>query len=158
MEKAKEAFIWVISILEKHEIPFEITGGLAAKVYGSEQPLNDIDIDILEKDFPGILSDVKRYIVYGPAHFVDERWDCFLMTLNYKGQEIDISAGDTIKICDVRTGKWKPMPANFSKSVKKEVFGITVPVINKKDLVEYKSMLEGEHQKEDIKAVLESNK
>ncbi|MDO8558607.1 MAG: hypothetical protein Q7S09_05525 [bacterium] len=153
MKNTEKAFKWIIGILKKHEVPFQITGGLAAKVYGSNRPLADIDIDIPDDDFPKIMEDVNKFIVYGPAHYNDERWDCKLMTLSFEGQEIDISGADSMKICDARTGEWKSMPTDFLKSVEKEVFGISVPVIPPKALVDYKQMLIGEHQREDIASV-----
>lgn len=58
-----------------------------------------------------------------------------------------------MRICDARTGEWTEMPTNFSESVWKEIYGINVPVISPEDLIAYKSMLVGEHQKEDIAAV-----
>lgn len=152
-KNTEEALRWIAGILEKYKIPFQITGGLAAKIYGSARPLNDIDIDISDSGFDKIFDDVKEYIIYGPAHYVDERWDCKLLTLKFAGLDIDISGGESMRICDVRTGEWKNMPTDFSQSVQKEVFGVDVPVISPKDLVAYKYMLAGEHQKEDISAV-----
>lgn len=126
MNNTEEAFHWIIGVLKKHDIPFQITGGLAAKSYGSPRPLND---------------------------FEDERWDILLMTLEYKDQEIDIDGGYGIKICDARTGKWVPVPTDFSRYEEREIFGIKVPVILRQDLAQYKRMLVGEHQKVDIQAV-----
>ncbi len=150
---SEKNFNWIISVLKKHNVRFVITGGLAAKSYGSPRPLNDIDIDIHDKDLYLILEDVKPYITFGPEQYKDERWDLLLMTLNHDGQDIDLSGGDTLKICDARTGKWMNNATNFSNTEEKEIFGLKVPVISKKDLVDYKSMLVGEHQQVDIQAV-----
>ncbi|OGY94629.1 MAG: hypothetical protein A2406_02270 [Candidatus Komeilibacteria bacterium RIFOXYC1_FULL_37_11] len=152
-KNTKEALDWIVKILKKHKVPFQITGGLAAKIYGSKRLLNDIDIDIPDKYFSKIIEDLKGFIVYGPKHYIDERWDCKSLTLNFNGQEIDISGGNNIKICDARTGKWEKMPTDFSASILKEIYGITIPIVSPADLIAYKSMLTGEHQKEDIEAV-----
>jgi hypothetical protein len=152
MRNTEAAFKWIVGLLHKYQIPFQITGGFAGKIYGSTRPLNDIDIDIPDKDFSKILEDIREFIIYGPAHFIDERWDCELMTLKFDGQEIDISGATEMKICDARTGEWRQMPTDFTKSVQKEIYGLTVPVISPQDLITYKSMLIGEHQKVDIKA------
>ena len=98
-EKTKNALIWITDILNKYQIPFQISGGFAAKIHGSPRPLNDIDIDIPKDSFGKIMTDVKKYITYGPRHHKDKKWDLYLMTLNYHGQEIDIGSAD-IKIYD----------------------------------------------------------
>lgn len=156
MKNPKKALVWIVGILKKHSIPFQISGGLAARAYGSKRSLNDIDIDIPEEKFKDILADVKDYIISGPSWYKDNVWDIYLMTLNHNGQEIDISGAYKIKICDERTGKWYPIPADFSTAQNKTLFDIDVPVISKKDLIYYKSILAVDsqpHQKADIKAI-----
>ena len=153
MEKSETAFLWIINLLQKYQIPFVITGGLAAKSYGSPRLLNDIDIDIPDDKFPSIIEELKLYIIFGPERYKDERWDVMLMTLNYYGQEIDISGGDTLKICDARTGRWADCPTDFKNATLNKIFGTAVPVIQRSDLINYKNMLVGEHQKIDIRAI-----
>ncbi len=153
MKSPSNTFHWIVGILQKHKVPFVVTGGLAAKSYGSPRKLNDIDIDIHDADFEKIAEDIKPYLTFGPAHFVDERWDLLLATLNHEGQDIDLSGGDTLKICDNRTGEWHIMPTDFDNTEEREIFGLKVPVIVRGDLVDYKSMLQGEHQQVDIEAV-----
>lgn len=153
MKNPEKSFHWIIGILKKHNVSFVVTGGLAAKSYGSPRPLNDIDIDIHDKDFKTILDDIKPYLIFGPAHYQDERWDLLLATLNHMGQDIDIGGCDSVKIRDARTGEWKNDPSDFSNTEEREIFGLNVPVISRKDLIDYKSMLMGDHQKVDIQAV-----
>ena len=142
--------------MKDHQIEFAITGGLAAKSYGSPRPLNDIDIDIHDHDFDKILDAVKPFVTFGPAHYQDERWDLRLMTLCHEGQEIDISGADNLKICDARTGQWQKSQTDFSQAKPREVFEILAPVVAKNELITYKSMLLGDHQKIDIQTVKNS--
>ena len=153
MKNPEKTFNWIIDLLRKKKIHFVITGGLAAKSYGSPRNLNDIDIDVHDKDLNLIYEEVKPYITFGPKEYKDQRWDLLLITLNHESQEIDISGGDTLKICDARTGEWKLSPTDFSNVEQREIFGIKVPVISREDLISYKSMLQGEHQSVDIQAV-----
>ena len=113
-KNTKAAFSWIIDILKKFNIPFQITGGLAAIAHGADRPLADIDIDIPEEYFPLVKSEVKDFIQYGPAQFKDETWDLMLMTLNYKGQLIDLS-GTHIKIYNKNTKEWQDFFTDFSK-------------------------------------------
>ncbi|KKR62846.1 hypothetical protein A2643_00740 [Candidatus Nomurabacteria bacterium RIFCSPHIGHO2_01_FULL_39_220] len=151
-EKTKNALIWIVDILNKHQIPFQISGGFAAKMHGSPRPLNDIDIDIPQDQFSKITSEVKKYITYAPGYFKDKKWNLYIMTLNYHGQEIDIGSAD-VKIYDNASQTWLPFATNFEKSVWKEVAGIKVPVMPKEELIFYKKFLDGEHQKVDIEAL-----
>ena len=152
-EKEKSALRWIVGILNRHNVPFQISGGLAAKLYGSPRPLNDIDIDIPREKFEEIISDVKEYITLEPKDYKDEKWDLYLMTLNYAGQEIDIGSAD-IRIYDEKSNRWIPFSSRFDKSVWKEIEDLKIPIISKDDLIAVKKHLSGEHQKIDIAALL----
>jgi len=71
--KSKKAFKWIITVLRKNKIPFRITGGFAAKIYGSQRELADIDIEIPDSYFDKILPEVKKYIIFGPAKYKDRQ-------------------------------------------------------------------------------------
>ena len=45
MKDTAGALFWIVKILKKHKIPFHISGGFAAKLYGVKRDLADIDID-----------------------------------------------------------------------------------------------------------------
>jgi hypothetical protein len=151
-QKTLNALRWIIGILNKHKIDYQITGGFAAKLYGSPRKLNDIDIDIPEKHFKTILPEISEYITFGPGRFKDEKWDGQFITLNYQGQEIDLGAIDTIRISNKKETKWIPY-ANFSlETLDVKVNNIDVKVILPKKLIEYKRELNGEHQIVDIEA------
>ncbi|MFA5773424.1 MAG: MazG-related protein [Candidatus Paceibacterota bacterium] len=152
-EKTKNALLWITEILNKHNIPFQISGGLSAKLYGSPRPLNDIDIDIPEEGFKKIINDVKEYIIFGPKQYIDKKWDLKLMTLNYFGQKIDIGGTEYLKIFDSKNNKWLPFSTNFKKVVWLSFIGIKLPIIPAEELIKYKTYLDGDHQQIDINAV-----
>lgn len=114
---------------------------MAAQVYGATRELADIDIDVLESEFEKILPGIKEYIIFGPAQYRDKNWDLWLITLRYKGQEIDIGGARKAKIFDKRKKKWVAAKADFSRSEIKKVLGTKVPVISKNDLINYKRKL-----------------
>lgn len=147
-----EAFRWIVSILRNHHIPFQVTGGLAAHSYGSDRPINDIDIDIPEERMKEIVPDILEHIEFGPARYQDRAWDLMLITLNYHGQIIDIG-GSHVRICDERTGEWHSFGDDFSDANERELFGMHVPVMHPAHLIAYKKLLTGDHQLEDIAAV-----
>lgn len=155
-EAQKESLEWIISIFEKHDIPFQISGGLAAKIYGSTRPLNDIDIDIPQERIADILEDVQEYVTYGPIQHKDEKWDVYLVALERNGQEFDISAAESAKVHDDATDTWIAIPTNPAQGNWVEYEGMRLPVMPKEELIAYKRYLNGEHQTVDIAAVRES--
>ena len=153
--KLADALKWIVSILRKHNVPFLISGGFAANIYGAKRPVNDIDIDVPEEKMELLLPDIKPYITFGPAEYKDEKWDLKLITLNYNGQEIDIGGAFDTKIFDEQNKVWVHCPAKFETAQIHTVYGVEVPIVRPQDLIEYKKLLSGEHQKTDIAAVQE---
>ena len=100
-----------------------------------------------------IVVDVEKYITFGPGRFKDEKWDLAIIVLNYKGQILDISGAYTTKIYDEKKKKWKRYSSKFETAQIKNVYGMKVPVMDPGDLIAYKKLLNGEHQKADINAV-----
>jgi len=149
--KTKEALKWIVQILHKHEIQFQIAGGLAVKIYGSKRELNDIDIDAPDNRINTIVPEVKKYITFGPKRYVGEGFDIFTLTLKYKGEIIDITGCDTGKLFDSSKKKWINDKVDLSKSVKRKVFGLAVPIIPKKDLIGYKKKMMRKVDKLDLK-------
>jgi len=154
MKNTKNALIWITTLLNNKSIPFQISGGLAAKIYGSPRPLNDIDIDIPEENFITIYEDVKPYIIYGPNQYKDKKWDCYLMTLNYFGQEIDICGAYNTKITTKDNKAWLKLPTNLKNVNYQQYLGITLPVMPKQKLIDYKRQLDGGHQLIDINSII----
>ena len=158
MDKLTNGLKWISDILKKHRIPFQITGGLAARAYGATRPINDIDIDIPEDRFEEIIEEVRPFLVHGPVRHVDTVWDVYVLTLDYHGQEIDIGGAHTTRIKDEKTGAWHDAKADLTTSETKNIFGVEVLVVSKKDLVEYKTWLAlpGDHQEQDVKEIQQS--
>ena len=152
--KIKNTLVWIIDILNRKKIPFQISGGLAAKIYGSPRELNDIDIDIPEENFIDIYKDVKAYIVYGPDQYKDEKWDCYLMTLNYLGQEIDICGTNNTRITSKDNKTWLSLCSDLKNVNYQKYLDIIIPVIPRQKLIDYKKHLNGEHQLIDINAII----
>ncbi len=152
MRHTKEAFDWIVDLLRKHKIKFQVSGGFAARLYGSKRKLADIDIDVSEKFFKHILPEIKEYIKFGPAHYRDKKWNLKLVTLNYKRQLIDLGASKQ-KIYDKMHHHWDLLKTHFSKSKELYAYDLRVPVISKEELIKYKSELARKVDKEDIKQI-----
>lgn len=141
LEHIKITLLWITDILKKHQIPFQISGGVAARAYGATRPIADIDIDIPNDKFEIVKKEVSSFITYGPAHFKSDKWDLLLMTLNYKGQEIDLSGIYQAKIFNEETDSWVEFFDDLSSAVICDVLGLQLPVIPKHSLISYKKIL-----------------
>lgn len=154
-QKTIDALKWIVGILDKHSIPYRIGGGFAAHIYGSNRPVNDIDISLSGTYFPTIVSEVSGYITAGPKHYSNEKWDCETLSLNYHGQDIDMTDVDTLRMSNKEKTEWFQTKDHFRRfdAVPTEVAGIAVSLIDPRDLVAYKKHLDGDHQLVDIEAV-----
>ncbi|MFH1589213.1 MAG: hypothetical protein ABIB43_01460 [archaeon] len=150
VRKTKEAFTWVIKLLRKHKIPFLISGGFAANIYGSNRPLADIDIEIPNDKVFKIQSEVQKYIIYGPERYKDKEFDLLLMTLEYEGQEIDICGADSKKLYNKQTKEWIEDKIDLSNATNKKVYDIIVPVIPLEQLINYKKIISRDVDVQDV--------
>ena len=157
-EKTINALRWIVGVLNKNNIPYRIGGGFAAHVYGASRPVNDIDFSLSGEYFPIIVSEAKEYITSGPKHYSNAKWDCDTLSLNYNGQEIDITDIDTLRMSNREKTEWFQTKEHFRKfpTISKVVQDIEVSLIDPRDLVAYKKELaDNEHQYQmfDIQAV-----
>jgi hypothetical protein len=155
-ENSVKAFHWIIDLMERHRVPFQITGGLAAWVYGSDRELADIDVDVPEEWIPKLFPFVNRYVEFGPRPFKDEYWELDLMRLKYQGQPIDLGGAYRAKVFDKTLQQWVAVPADFSKAEHRSIFGRIVPIVARELLLDYKRKLGREVDLLDI-AHLEGN-
>lgn len=149
----EKAFKWIVGLLQKHNIPFQISGGFAARVYGVDRELHDIDIGIPDDRCEELYPEVKEYVRYGPAHYSDEQWDLTLMSLKYEGQKIDLAGRTNITFFDKEIQSWIPGHRDLLKSEMKELFGIVVPIIPKDALIAYKKKLGREVDRMDVESL-----
>lgn len=157
-EKTTNALKWIVSILNKHNIPYRIGGGFAEHFYGSTRPVNDIDFSLSGEYFPIIVSETKDYITSGPKHYLNEKWDCNTLSLNYQGQEIDMTDINTLRMSNKEKTEWFQTKEHFRKypTVPVEIEGIIIQLIDPRDLVAYKKELVDEkhqYQMVDVQAV-----
>lgn len=154
-KKLENALKWIIPLLEKHEIPFQISGGFAAFLYGVNRPIQDIDIDLPDERMEELLPEIQPYIIFGPERYKDENWDLKLITLNYHDQEIDLAGMSAAKIFNQSLQRWQLQEVNLSSSKKILFHDALIPVIEKEDLINYKTKLSREVDLIDVKRLME---
>lgn len=140
-KKIAKALSWIIKILEKHNIQYQITGWFATNIYWSSRKTYDIDIDIKEDDFDKILVDVNKHIIYWPNVYVDDKWSLKLMSIEYKWQLIDIGWAYETKIYNNKNSQRENLTVDLSKSQTIEYYWMKICVISPTELMKYKSKL-----------------
>lgn len=83
----------------------------------------------------------KDYIAEGPAHVVDADWNLLLLTLRYKGVQIDLGGMETVKIYDKQTKSWVLVAGNPATAEQHKILGIRLPVTAPGDMILYKKMI-----------------
>ena len=153
MVKAKAAFVWIVDILDKHGIPYQVEGGLAANCYGSNRELVDIDIFMPSFGFEKISEDVEGYVEFGPESYTGTHWKLVYQVLNYCGQQIEICDAGRAEYLDTQNDTWIKKDIDFTKAETIGIFGISTKVISKDDLLEYKGRLNREVDMIDIEQI-----
>ena len=152
-EKALNALKWIAGILNEYNIPYCVCGGMATYLYGSGRPVNDIDISVSGKYFSAIVPLAKDYIIGGPKHYKNDKWGCTTLSLNYEGQDIDITDADTLLMSKKDGTGWIKNREIYQKypNVIKEIDGTHVSLMDPRVLLEYKQELNDKHQEFDRK-------
>lgn len=150
-QKFLQAIKWIVAIFDENKISYRIGGGAAVHLYGSSRPVKDIDIALSGKYFSVIIPLVRDHIIAGPQHYLNEKWDCTTLSLNYHGQDIDLTDVDTLLMRSKDGTEWIRNKEIYDKypDVVKEVEGLKVTLMHPQALLGYKEHLNGEHQRAD---------
>ena len=129
--KVLDGLKWIVGVLNRFGMGYQITGGLAANLYGSKREIYDIDLEVSDYDVYRLGEICREYIIYGPNRYVDEHFDLLLMTLKYRDQLIDVCGIDNMSI--------RGLSQEIDLGSAVEVDGYRV--VSLEDLVSYKKLL-----------------
>jgi len=155
-ETKKKVLKFVVDTLNEHKIPFQVSGGLGAIAYGSKRELRDIDVEINKKNCPIVRELFKEFIAEDFRNYKNAEFDAWWMELNIDGVEVDINQVEECYAFD-KEGNKQLLPGNLIDTELKTIEGITFPVQNKKNLIEYKKMLARNTDLTDVEEMLDSN-
>src|SRR3989344_101702 len=146
---AEHAFHWIIDVLEESGTEYRISGGLAARSYGSKRPLADIDIEVPVAALPLLAERARPFVKQGPSLFVDASWKIMLLTLLY-GQQIVELSGLPAMIFNKKVGSWDALGDDIRRVSKRRIFGQKVAVVTLAELIEYKIKLDRDVDSDDV--------
>lgn len=147
---------WIVGLLRDRNIPFLICGGLAAKGYGSERDLNDIDLFVSCQHFSLVVKAGQEFISKAAAHRQEEGWDLTYVQFTYEGVKVEVGSAKSAKIFDSGSETWVSLDIDFSRYSTVPLMGLELPLMLKDDLIKYKSALSRPVDIEDIRAIRES--
>lgn len=155
MSKIQRALDWILPMLKERGIPFYVTGGFAAHLYGASRIVNDIDIDVPADRIDSFVEAVNAFIESPPQYYQDSTWNMYGATLNFEGQLIDLTSDANPRVHNKDTGEWDVLEMNFDDVVWMQAYGHQIPVQNPRDLMSYKLKIRYDEEKHlaDVEAV-----
>ena len=139
------ALAWIVALLDRHHLPYQIVGGLAAKAYGATRPLVDIDIYAPLNEAQSALEEMQPYIIRELKPHRSDSWELVYMALDYHGMYMEI--GDTSvpsRFYNRIDQCWEDQVIDFTASNLITVYDVEVAVMPKAELLRYKAMLDRE--------------
>ena len=154
-ERVAAALAWIVAALKRHAVPHQLVGGLAARAYGATRAVVDIDFYVPLDQAASLLAELRPYLIWGPAHFVDAAWDITFLKLDYLGQRVEF--GDSSSrpgFFNRREGRWQVQHIDYSRGQLMDVFGVEVPVMPRDELIRYKRDLGRDVDLRDVQEML----
>lgn len=147
---SKEVLIWIVDILESKKIPYQIVGGLAARLHGVDRPLADIDFDIPVEFAQSLADFLSPYVSKPLKTYQEELWDIEYFQIIYKGQKIEFGCEPGAKIFDRKNNIWIDLNTDFKNSVEVLFEAKKLMVMPVNELITYKSILAREVDQIDV--------
>lgn len=152
-----EALRWITGAFSNAGVPHQLVGGLAAQAHGAKRHLHDIDFYVPGKQLSFVAPHVEEKITFGPERYQDEQWNLAYMKMRYNGLLVEVADAESTFFFDQKAQEWVNAEVDFTASVWKEIYGVEVPVMPKKKLIEYKRRLDREVDRQDVREMLEAD-
>lgn len=130
----------VVSVLNEHQIPYQITGGFAGNIYGSLWPAHDIDLEVSARDMPLLARLFANHITQPLHHFINDEFDLWLITLDIDGIEIDVNQAEECYLIN-KAGQKQLLCTDLSTAEVHDFMGIKVSVQPLEQLIAYKKTI-----------------
>lgn len=154
-QKIGQALTWIVSLLNRHHITYQIVGGLAAKAYGATRPLVDIDVYAPLDRAQAALEEMRPYTVRELLPHHSASWDLVYMALDYHGMYMEIgdTSTTTPRFYNRQDQRWEDQVIDYASSQMMMLYGIETAVMPKDELLRYKAMLDREVDHQDIEEI-----
>jgi hypothetical protein len=153
-DKISQALSWIVTLLNDHQVQYQIVGGLAAQAYGARRPLVDVDLYMAFDQAQAALETMKPYLTRPPAPHRSAAWDLVFLALEYEGMLIEIGDSATDPRFYNRVDqRWEAQLIDYTASQIVTLYGVEVAVMPKTELLRYKAMLDREVDHLDLQQI-----
>jgi hypothetical protein len=144
-EQIHQALGWIVGVLDRCQVPYQLVGGLAAQAYGARRPLMDIDLYAPLDQAPTALAELKPYLIREPLPHRSAAWDLVYLALEYAAVLIEIGDSTTDpRYYNVLDQRWEPQAIDYAASQRLTLYGVAVAVMPRAELLRYKAQLDRE--------------
>jgi hypothetical protein len=150
MSSPARALAWIVELLRDLDVPFQVVGGLAARAYGADRPLVDLDFYVPTNRLGDVAASASPHLVRAPAHHADDDWDIIFMALEHNGCRIELGGADDARYFDRRADRWVDVDIDYDAAVEREVCGLTLPIMPLDELIAYKRALDRAVDRQDL--------
>ena len=88
LRRSAYALAWIVESLRRHNVSYQMVGGLTAEAYGAYRPLADIDVYVLLA--PGLFQEIRPFTTWWPERYADGTWDISFLRADYHWQRIEL--------------------------------------------------------------------
>jgi hypothetical protein len=152
-----QALRWIVALLGRMDVPFQAVGGLAAHAYGAQRPLADLDFYIPTSRLDDVADEAGDFVSRPPSHFRSDSWDLTFMKIEREGRLIELGGADGARYFDRQACRWREAGIDFGVSVERTLCGVSVPVMPRHQLIEYKERLDREVDRQDVADLVGEN-
>lgn len=142
-------------LLADLEVPWQAVGGLAVRAHGGTRPLADIDVYVPDADLARVAEALGPDLVRAPERHRDPHWDLTFLAAERHGWRVEVAGADSARFRDAGSGRWRPADIDFAESVARAVEGVSLPVMPRDRLVDYKRALDREIDRVDVRELEE---
>ncbi|HEX9726969.1 MAG TPA: gamma-glutamylcyclotransferase [Gemmatimonadales bacterium] len=141
MASIARTFDWIVRRLRGAAVPFQLVGGAAARAYGATRPVVDLDFYVPDEVLAALHDALTPYAAGAPSRVVSDHWDVACLAVTHEGQAIELGGADSARFRRGPSAPWNAAAVAFDRATPVRVFGVTVPVMARDQLLAYKKVL-----------------
>lgn len=144
-QKLPVALSWLVNLLDRYAVPYQIVGGLAAHAYGATRPVVDVDLYMPFDRAQSLLAEIQPFIVRQPMPHCSDSWDLVYLALEYEDVYVEIGdSSSNPRFYNRIDGCWEDQRLAYDASVTATLYGVEIKVMPREELIRYKRMLDRE--------------